>query len=343
MHADASSETIVALGSRPRLAAGVARFGTELWGRDLDRNARYLRWKYRRNPCLVALDGDEILGMRGAFGMRWRRGTREADVYGAADALVRADRRRHGIFRRMTEALLSSFGPLTPPFINLSSWVTSAAGYVRLGWQVAGSWQVAHRWLSPGRRDTLSPGRRGEPTPFAVLDRAGAAASAGIRVRRRPDPALMEAIVGRTDDGTRLGPVRDRRFFAWRYGNPLVQYRFLYLHDRAYMVLQFPLRSSRARINVVELEATTLDDKVTLLEVAMAAGDFSSLAIWSAGYSARERTTLARLGFQLVDHASAHLVNLYCPPILVRPGAAFLRRIPPLTQWRLPGIAADHF
>src|SRR5437667_388734 len=78
-----------------------------------------------------------------------------------------------------------------------------------LGWQVGGSWQVAHRWLSPRRRDTLSPGRRGEPAPFAVLDRAAAAIPAGIRVRRCPDPALMAAIIGRTDDGTRLGPVRD--------------------------------------------------------------------------------------------------------------------------------------
>jgi hypothetical protein len=329
---------------------GVARLQTEMWSRDIALNNRYLKWKYVQNPwaapAWVALDGREVVGMRGGIGMPWRHGRANALVLGAADAMVDERHRHNGLFTALTKAMLSSLDS-PAPFINLSSYLTSAAGYLKQGWRIAGSWQVAHRLLSPRRVDTFAPGERGRPTPFAVLDiHARDRLPGPITFSRRPRPAAMARLVARLDS-SRLRPVRDRQFYSWRYRNPLSEYRVLFLGGaelRGFMALQFPYRSARARLNVVEWEGATAVDKALLLEAAMTWGDFDGLAVWAGSFSPDEQAIFGRLGFDVLEHRTAAPHRFYCPQILVRPGGSGLdRSLSDSTRWQLPGIASDNF
>jgi hypothetical protein len=252
----------------------------------------------------------------------------------------------------MNEAMLQALGPAVPPFINLSSHASSAAGYATQGWSSVGSWQVAFRRLAPRRRHTLAPGQRGQPTPFAVLDiHARGELPGPITVSPRPRPAAMARLAARLSSGAPLGLDRSRRFYAWRYGNPLSQYRILFLGTRrlrGFMALQFSIRSACAAINVVEWEGESARDKALLIEAAMTWGDFESLRIWSASFTPDEQALLARLGFAVVDHAGAAAEGFYCPQILVRPAErggtrGLARSLGQPAQWQLPGIASDNF
>jgi GNAT superfamily N-acetyltransferase len=336
---------------RPAWAAQLCQLSTELWSSDPARNRRYLQWKYRDNPVAarlwVARVGGELVGMRGAVGLRWQSRQTRALCLSPADAMVHASQRRRGIFRALTQALVAA--DRDQPHVNLSSYRTSSAGYQQLGWRVVGSWQAAHRQLRFRRQDSLAPGdATGAPTPFAVLDLyAPTTLPAQIALERRPRGAAMAALVARLADRQRLRPLRDRRFYEWRYRNPLRDYRFVFVGDkrlRAFAVLQFDPRFGAAHVNVIEWEGESAVDKALALEAAMTWGDFAALTVWASSFADEEQQILARLGFGQLDHASAEAHGFYCPEILVRPGRSSLSRaLGDPRRWQLPGSASDQF
>jgi hypothetical protein len=334
---------------RPRWAGGVAQLQQETWSADLARNRQYLAWKYRDNSIgarlWVARDGGEVIGLRGAVGLRWQKGATRLLSLSPTDAMVRPDRRRQGLFAAMIDAMVAATADV--PLVSLSSQIVSSAGDQERGWRVVGSWRLAHRLLPHRREPSLA-------TPFAVLDgHAGATLPGPIVIERRPRAAQMAALVARLSarEGrrARLGLLRDRRFYRWRYANPLAHYRFVFLGDqrlRGFAVLQLPHRSTQARANVVEWEGETPLDKALVLEAAMTWGDFAGLAVWNTHFADDEQAILARLGFGLFDHRSADRCGLHCPEIRVRHGrssTAIRRLFEDGSRWQLPGIASDQF
>jgi acyl-CoA synthetase (AMP-forming)/AMP-acid ligase II len=111
----------------------------------------------------------------------------------------------------------------------------------------------------------------------------------------------------------------DEMDLAWRFRNPLREYRFLYAGDDrldGYLVLQCQRGAhGRARVNVVDWEATDASIRDTLLDAALTDA-FAELATWTASLDADTRDLLRRRAFTPIDEADA---ARGVPGVLIRP------------------------
>jgi len=85
----------------------VVELARHLWSPDPRLNERYLDWKYHQNPYIrdpliyLAFVGDELVGMRGAFGSLWEVGN-PAEFFAlpyADDLVIDPAFRRQGLHR----------------------------------------------------------------------------------------------------------------------------------------------------------------------------------------------------------------------------------------------------
>ena len=123
----------------------------------------------------------------------------------------------------------------------------------------------------------------------------------GIRLARRPETEAMAQLVARLGYDGRIRHVRDAQYFAWRFRNPLHEYRFLYAGERAldgYLVLQrYRAGSDAARVHISDWEAVDTRTRETLLEAAVTWGEFEQLRTWTASLAEGDRKILHRAGF----------------------------------------------
>ena len=131
---------------------------------------------------------------------------------------------------------------------------------------------------------------------------------------------MSELVIRLGHDG-RIRQVRDREFFAWRFRNPLRDYRFLYFGNtrlEGYLVLmsQHPTTPSPTRVKIVDLEATSASVRSELLDAAIDLGRFPELFAWAATLPGEARTYLVSRGFKPAD---LELRARGCPCVLVRP------------------------
>jgi hypothetical protein len=146
----------------------------------------------------------------------------------------------------------------------------------------------------------------------------------------------MAELVQRLGHDGRIRHVRDRSYFAWRFANPLHEYRFLFSGDphlAGYLVLQRSLAAtpSGIRVRIVDFEAADADVRVALLVCALSAGRFPELMTWSAASSRDVRRLLTEAGFEPVDD---QMTARGFPCLLIRP----LRPSPRDGDWTLGGV-----
>jgi hypothetical protein len=77
--------------------------------------------------------------------------------------------------------------------------------------------------------------------------------------------------------------VRDEAFLAWRFANPLHEYRYLYAGESTldgYLVLQrFVAQPISHQVSIVDLEANDQLTRNALLDAAIRLGRFTELSI----------------------------------------------------------------
>ncbi len=335
----------------PEHKDAVARFQTGLWSPDVDGNRRYLEWKYEANPyadgprIYLALDGGELVGMRGFYSSRWQVGhpTRELDLLVADDLLVRQDRRDEGIVTAVMEAAFHDLRDQGIEYVlNLSGGVVTILGSLAMGWRSAGSLGIVGR-RSAGQRTRLAVRdrmlslrfvwryarstwlqARSEREPMARFDRSlGTTASGGVKIELTDTPRIddMAALIGELGHDGRMRHVRDAAFFEWRFRHPFYRYRFAYAGgDRldGFLVLKWPPArpDAGARVEIVDLEGRDGRVSTALLETVIRAGRFPELVTWRATHADPVVSALDRLGFRPVDlDRAAH----GWPCVLVRP------------------------
>jgi len=309
----------------PELDAAIAQLQTHLWSEDAARNAAYLAWKYTHNPCApepmitLALSDGKLVGMRGLFGMLWE--VDDAAVHPLPcpeDLVVLPEHRNRGVMSRIMHACLDDAARHGYRFaVSLSAGPVTYVSSLASGWRAPGSYQLMVRQpsMSPvlqgvrtllrGRglgRLAAALGRRFAPGPFAHLDRMNTGPGA-VTVSRMPRPADMAALVARLAWDGRIRHVRDARYLAWRFQNPLHEYRFLFWDEgglQGYLVLQRYLAkwADRTRVNIADWEG---DERVraALLAAALEHGRFAQLSTWSAGATESTRAVLHDAGFAL--------------------------------------------
>ena len=98
---------------------------------------------------------------------------------------------------------------------------------------------------------------------------------------------MADLVAGLSWDG-RMRHVRNAEYFAWRFRNPLHEYRFLFWDDdglRGYLVMQRYLSEyvDNWLVNIVDWEAS--DDRIRrhLLEAVRRFGRFQRIQTWTVG------------------------------------------------------------
>lgn len=322
---------------------------TRLWSTDPDINRRYFDWKYARNPycsdprIYLALAQGEVVGMRGFYPSCWEFGSskRSAAVLVADDLTIREDRRNQGLMTRIMRTALADLRQHGVEYVfNLSGGPLTVLGSVAMGWRsvtrlgpIARSTRVHsaaagfRRGLSKVRylRRFSSSARLCTPAerrPFARIDAAAPCVSElGVTVcveRSARVDAMAELIRRKPHDG-RIRHVRDAAFLAWRFANPLHEYRFLYAGKElldGYLILQRPVAAVNGyRVSIVDLEAADDRTRRALVEVAIRHGAFAELNAWSATLDPSIVAVMRHMGFEASDrHRTVHGL----PCILVR-------------------------
>lgn len=330
----------------PELKRPLVQLQTHLWSGELALNDAYFRWKYEENPYLreplvhLALCDGQVVGMRGMCGSLWQVGAPpETFVAPYADDLVVApEHRNQGLFTRIMRTALDELAGRGLDYVfNLSASRVTSLGSLATGWKSAGGvGPVCRRSqrdvVRRGVRTALARTRRFVSTPlfapvdrrglFARLDRAAARLRkyGGVSLSRDARPEAMANLVARLPLDGRIRHVRDATYFAWRFRNPLREYRFLYAGDDrldGYMILQCRRggHGSSLRVSVVDWEGTDAPIRQALLDAALT-GAFAELVTWAASLDADTRDLLHRRAFTSIDQADT---ARGVPGILIRP------------------------
>ena len=345
----------------------VADLQRELWSTDVNLNTRYFEWKYEQNPYLgeplvyLAIHQGKLVGMRGFHEARLEAGTPTHifPVLIAGDAFVAPAHRDRSLVTRIMKmadadlvdrdySYVLSIGGASP--IN-------ALGLVSLGWKSAGMLQPLGRatriatliqearnamgrlpliWRFSDAHFMSTPSQR---NPFRHLDKrlngGGARAGPPIAVEREPRVQSMAALVQRLGHDGRIRYTRDHEYLAWRFANPLSDYRFLYWEERpqdGYLVLNRRVSDLEAwdRVYIADLEATDMRVRRELISAAIRWGRFPKLVTWAGSLGKDEIQLLTSQAFIPVDRQRT---VRGCPCILVHP----LRKQLQASNWMLGG------
>jgi GNAT superfamily N-acetyltransferase len=310
-------------------------------------SASYLEWKYHQNPYIrepliyLAFVGDKLAGMRGAFGTRWEVGD-PAEFFTLPypdDLVIDPDYRGQGLHRSiMNFALRDLAGRGHRYVVNLSASYVTAEASMNMQWRNAGGVKPRHRrtlrktvaaflgararhlpllWRWADNISALS-GHTGEHL-FDGLDARFPPPDQGrdtgpLFGRKMPLIREMAQLVARLPRDGRIRHVRDEAFFAWRFRNPLRDYRFVYSGRerlRGYIVLQRSRGFNGDRASIVDLEGESDQIRTELLSAAIEHGDFPELYLWQLGASPSSTQEIERRGFKALGafHENSILVR----------------------------------
>jgi GNAT superfamily N-acetyltransferase len=327
-----------------------------LWAGGPDLNAAYFAWKYEQNPYLeipviqVALCDERVVGMLGAYGAKWLVGKPGQSLPGPclSDLVIHPDHRNQGLFPRLLTAVLRELRERDYAYVfDLGSRPEVAFALLMMGWRRIGFLQTAY-W-SPGSprrvtalRSTLRQipflrstyrrlrsyafglRRRMGERPFHALDRtrtSGRDNSPRLSIEDAPRPTSMAELVGRVVDG-RVQHVRDEEYLAWRFQNPLCEYRFLFWSEDpvdGYLVLQARRKDRTGAINIVDWEAVDMAARAKLLEAVIGCGSRGPLGIWSGTLQYETKRLLSENGFRFVDETGNLTRDVGHETVLVKP------------------------
>ena len=309
------------------LKAQIADLQRHLWSGDADANIAYLEWKYERNPywetplIYAATCDGRVVGMRGMYGSTWQIGA-EGGAFAipcADDFVIVPEHRNRGLFSLIMRAALDDAARRGHAYVfSLSPGPVTLVTSLVSGWSRVGVMRPLRRrrprGLLPRCRSGLSKvpvlwrlaeglSRRAlRRPPFRRLDRREGRHRLGrgreIDLERGPRVGAMADLVRRLGHDGRVRHVRDERYLAWRFQNPLHEYRYLFYEDdglEGYLVLQAYRGDRRRGVNIADWEGTTSEIRADLLRAAIEWGDFDQLSVWTATLSdeALEQLTAA--------------------------------------------------
>ncbi len=320
----------------PEFREGVLRLQTHLWSPDVSVNDAYFAWKHEENPlqpaplAWLALHEGKVVGMRSAFATRWEAGRppERFEALYADDFAIAPDHRNRGLVSRLMETALAdlardgrdllinlSAGPVTRLSSLVGGW-KSVLLAEPVGRRSARAASLVRLYYTLGRLPLLAGGparvaarAAGMSEPFSRFDRAIARSmgrlTSTVRVERGPRAEPMAELVARLPYDGRIRQVRDARYLAWRYRNPMRDYRFLYREGGGldgYLVLLLA-HSPRpvGRLCIADWEARDEATRMELLDAALACGGFAQLVVWSATVEEPTRRLLEKRGFRPVD------------------------------------------
>ncbi|MGH2350076.1 MAG: hypothetical protein ACRDJN_00490, partial [Chloroflexota bacterium] len=248
----------------------------------------------------------------------------------ACDLLIDPAHRDPGLFHGIMQYPLNDLGARGYRWaFSLSAVPVTYLNNLRMGWRLVGPYETLRRgtWQARAlrglkrRAPALSSMLHGDGTAFVALDDVAQMESGDgtLTVAREPRLDAMARLSRGGADAARLGHDRSAAYFAWRFGNPLHEYRFVFWEDtelRGFLVLQARRNDAAANVNIVDWEAERPEILGRLLHAAVQSGHFKSLSTWSATLSPEAKAALHDLGFVAADESRG--VAGYRPGLLAK-------------------------
>lgn len=329
----------------PRHRQAVGELMRRLWSSDPALNERFFDWRYFESPCgeepliyLYTHDGRPV-AMRALHSTLW-----EADAAGAPvpvylvdDLVVAREFEGRGLFGAFTEAIREQLAARGHRFfLGLSALrnthdMSRRRGAVAVGpFHPLGARSPGSQWLDGVRTITSKLPHiwryvaRAADFERAVhfFQRLDAAGSRDVRVDRMARADDMAALVASLPWDGRIRQRRDRRYFEWRYRNPLHEYRFVYADRggklRGYLIVERALSdlANSRRAHIVDWEGDSPALRESLLRHAVQAGRPPELVMWRESAGTDGARILHDHAFRPID--AAHTAR-GVPAILVWP------------------------
>jgi hypothetical protein len=167
---------------------------------------------------------------------------------------------------------------------------------------------------------------------FRRLDEAGNG-TGGLTVGRQARPTEQAALVASLPHDGRIRRHRDAAWFAWRYRNPLHDYRFVYAEKgsrlRGYLIVERSVSdmANSRRAHIVDWEADTPEVAESLLRHVLTAGQPMELVTWVESAGNAGVRALAGCGFCAVDepHTAQGMPSILLWPVTLPAEPGLLR------------------
>lgn len=334
----------------PAFKEAVVRLQNRLWSSSETLNRRFFEWRYEQCPQLsepliyLALKEGKPVATRGFGQAVWEAGMGlpPAQWYFADDLVVLPEHENQGLFAAFSERARHDLaGRGVRFFLSLSALRVTRLQSLAEGARSVGAmhpvgfrpwpilaldrardlsetkpllWRLA-RWRSP---------RESAVRTYARLDRTRADKSGGLIITSSATvrPQDMARLIADLPYDGRIRQLRDEPYFAWRYRNPLHEYRFIYAESthgiEGYAVLGRGLSdlANRRRINIADCEARTPEAYSGLLRFVIHHGSPTDLVTWTATLGSDRLESLRSCGFAAVDQEQT---SRGLPSVLVWP------------------------
>lgn len=312
----------------PEFRDQILQLQTHLWNPSTKVNSAYLNWKYERNPYFdpplitMVLSAGEVIGMRGMFGAKWQVGSpgQTRTILVGGDLVIAPNHRKRGLVKKINAAAINRLSQLGHDYVlNFSATPATYFSSINSGWRSAGPYGMAGRAAGEISADLQARVRQAERH---------------LSITETPNPSAMEELVQRAGRHGPMQHIRDQQYYAWRFQNPLNDYRFLFWQGNrleGFIVLRAARYKRPGTMQIVDWEATNSGVFEDLLYTAIHHRSSHKTAIWTATLPSTAMRALGNVGFKRADESLG--VKNYRPGVLVR---AVNGETPP-DQWVMAG------
>ena len=350
---------------QPEYKWEVAELLTEFWP-DPAANAAYFSWLFEQNPytdCPIVyllLAEGKVVGMRGFHGAKWEIAGSGKTFEAPCACMFVIDKpfRGRGLAQAIMKGAVEDLAAIGFQYVfSYSAGPIPYMSQLRRGWRVAGNYRTIRRetasigslrmvarqfpflrtiWQHTGRRVPLQ-----RQDAFVSLDALSPTELDGgvLSVTREADAPAMGELASAVAIPGLIRHVPEPAYFAWRYKNPQMDYRFLIWRNtklQGFLVLQ-KQRGNTPKVCIIDWEATSAEVVKRLIRAVLEFGQFASLSIWSATLPDEMGSFLNDCGFARYDESLG--VPGYSPGLLIKS----LDDNPPDGPWEVSGHCIDDF
>ncbi|MBW1899519.1 MAG: GNAT family N-acetyltransferase [Deltaproteobacteria bacterium] len=261
-----------------------------LWGRSLDENLTFFKWKYEENPLtenplgVIVLYNGEVVGFKSFYPSLWETGGKSGRIHmlSPTDTVVHPDHRRKGLFTAMTKLSLEMFENTNyRVFINLSANQKATSGNMKLDWHPIERRTYLRHFSLIGLIDYLliKTGRRRPVSQDIHYGRFG-----NIEVSRVPEAKQLSALIRQQEVQQRkFRMLQQETYLEYRLNHPKQHYIYFYLwHENSivgYVIIK-PLETSN-NVHIIDYGRSEQNALKILLTYIIEKKYFKMISIWN--------------------------------------------------------------